>query len=101
MSVILWSDKNGIGVRAPEGLLNGKKFDVKGIEGTGKRNIIDKISDAGRQGAEIIVLYYHDAELYDFQKIINAYNGYLKLSKTKRIKTVYYIVENKLFKVET
>ena len=100
MSVILWSDKNGIGVRAPEGLLNGKKFDVKGIEGTGKRNIIDKISDAGRQGAEIIVLYYHDAELFDLQKIINAYNGYLKLSKTKRIRTVYYIVENKLFNVE-
>jgi len=99
MTVILWSEKKGIGIRIPEGLLDGKKFDVKGIEGTGKRNIIDKISDAGKQGAETIVLYYHDAGLFDLQKIIHAYNGYLKLSKTNRIQTVYYIVENKLFQI--
>jgi hypothetical protein len=98
-SVVLWSDKRGIGIRIPDGLLDGKKFDIKCIEGIGKRNIIDKISDAGSQSAETVVLYYHDAELFDKKKIINAFNGYLKLSKTKRIKTIYYIFENKLFKI--
>jgi hypothetical protein len=99
-SVILWSEREGIGVKMPEGLLDGKKFDIKGIEGTGKRNIIDKISDAGSQGAETIVLYYYDAGIFDLQKITRAYKGYLKLSKTMRVQTVYYIVDNKLHKVE-
>jgi hypothetical protein len=100
-SVVLWSERTGIGISMPEGLLDWKKFDIKGIEGTGKRNIVDKISAAGSQGAETIVLYYHDAGLFDLQKIINAYNGYLKLSKTKRIQTVYYIIDNKLHKIDS
>ena len=83
-----------------EGFLDGKRFDIKGVEGTGGRNVIDKISEAGRQGAESVVLYYHCAYMFDLMKIINAYNGYLKLSTTKRVKNVYYIVDNKLYKIE-
>jgi len=99
-SVILLSEHEGIGIKMPEGLLDGKKFEIKGIEGTGKRNIIDKISDAGSQGAETIVLYYHDAGLFDLHKIAKAYKGYQKLSKTMRVQTVYYIVANKLHKID-
>jgi hypothetical protein len=99
-SVILWSENKGIGIKMPEGLLDGKKFDIKGIEGVGKRNIIDKISDAGGQGAETIVLFYYDAGIFDLHKITKAYKGYLKLSKTNRVQTVYYIINNKLHKIE-
>ena len=99
MSVILGSETPIYQVKAAEGILNGEKFDIKGIEGNGKRNIIDKISDVGRKKAEIAVLYYHDARMFDLQKITNAYNGYLKVSKSKRVQEVYYIVENKLFKL--
>ena len=99
-SIILDSEYTKDGVKTPEGLLDGKKFEIKGIEGTGKRNIIDKISDAGSQGAETIVLYYHVAEIFDLYKISKAYKGYLKLSKTKRVQAVYYIVDNKLNKIE-
>ena len=88
MSIILGSETPIYQVKVAEGTLNGKKFDIKGIEGIGKRNIISKISDAGSQGAEIIVLYYHRVEMFDLQKIINAYNGYLKLSETKRIQNI-------------
>jgi len=66
-SVVLWSEKRGIGISMPEGLLDGKKFDIKGIEGVGKRNIINKISDAGSQGAEAIVLYYYDVSMFNLQ----------------------------------
>ena len=100
-TVVLGSEKRGIGKKAPEGLLDGKEFDIKGIEGTGKRNIIDKISDASYQGVETVVLYFHDADTFNLQKIINAYKGYLKLSKTRRVQNIYYIVDNKLHKVET
>ena len=98
--VILDSEKLGPNVKAIEGLLNENPFDIKGIEGTGKRNIIGKISDASSKGAEIVVLYYHDASMFDKQRIINAYIGYLKLSKINRIHTVYYIVNNKLHRIE-
>ena len=98
-SVILWSEKLGRNVRALEGFLNGIPFDIKGIEGTGKRNIIDKISDASRKGAKTIVLYFHNESVFNLQRIINAYNGYLKLSKTNRIQNVYYIIDNKLHKL--
>jgi hypothetical protein len=98
-SVIFGSEKLGRNVRAIEGFLNGIPFDVKGIEGTGKRNIIDKISDASNKGAETIVLYFHEESVFDRQRIVNAYNGYLKLSKTSKIQTVYYIIGSKLFKL--
>jgi len=99
-NVILESEYMKDCVKTPEGFLDGKRFEIKAIEGTGKRNIIGKISDAGKQGAESVVLYYHDTKMFDKHKIEKAYNGYLKLSKTKRIKTIYYIVDNKLFKID-
>jgi hypothetical protein len=97
--VVFGSEKLGRNVRAVEGYLNGKPFDIKGIEGVGKRNIIDKISNASSKGAEIVVLYFHDAGIFDLRKIVKAYNGYAKLSKINRIQTIYYIVDNKLHKV--
>jgi len=98
-SVILGSEKLGRKIRAIEGYLNGNPFDIKGIEGTGKRNFIDKISDAANKGANTIVLYFHDESVFDRQRIINAYRGYLKLSKTNRIQSVYFINNNKLHKL--
>jgi hypothetical protein len=98
-SVVLVSENMPDGIKTPEGLLDGVKFDIKGIEGTGKRNIIDKISLASRQNAEAIVLYYHDKNIFDEQRIVNAFHGYLKLSKNRSIKTVYYIVNGKLHKI--
>ena len=40
---------------------------------------IDKISDAANKGANTIVLYFHDESVFDRQRIVNAYRGYLKL----------------------
>jgi len=99
-SVILGSEKSKLNKKISEGFLDKKRFEIKGIEGIGGRNIIDKISYAGKQGAEIVVLYFHDTAMFDKQKIINAYNGYLKLSKTKRIQGLYYIVDKKLHRIE-
>jgi hypothetical protein len=99
-NIVLASEKKPEGVRTPEGFLDGKIFDIKGVEGNGKRNIIDKLSEASRQGVEIVVLYYPNADMFDEQKIINAYNGYLKLSKSKRIQAVYYIVNRKLYGIK-
>jgi len=99
MCIILWSEYTEDGIKAPDGFLDGKCFEIKGIEGIGGRNIIDKISLAGSQGAETVVLYYHNKNMFDLHKIINSYKGYLKLSNTKKIQNVYYIVHKKLYKL--
>ena len=98
-SIVLDSEVKNIGESAPEGLLDYVKFDIKGVEGTGRRNIISKITDAGHQGAETIVLYYHIPDVFNLPKITNAYKGYLNLSRTKTVKTVHYIVNGKLHSI--
>jgi hypothetical protein len=98
--VILGSERSTRGIKVAEGFLDGTKFDIKGIEGRGKRNIEYKIYDASRQGAECVVLYYHDANLFSIQHITDGYNAYLRNSKSRRIQNVYYIVDGKLHKIE-
>ena len=98
-TIVLDSEYTKDGIKTPDGFLDGKYFEIKGIEGIGGRNIIDKISDAGHQGAESLVLYYHDSNMFDLQKIINSYKGYSKLSFSKKVKNVYYIVDKKLYKI--
>ena len=97
--VVLWSEK-GIGIKRPEGLLDGKKFEIKSIEGTGKRNIEYKIYEASAQEVETVVLYYHEESLFSKQQVVDGYNAYKRNSKSKRINTLYYIVDKKLYKFE-
>ncbi|GHT80185.1 hypothetical protein FACS189467_1690 [Bacteroidia bacterium] len=89
------------GIKSAEGLLDDTSFEIKGIEGIGGRNIIDKISEASRKGAKTVVLYYHDAGMFEEQRIVNAYNGYLKLSKNRNIQKIYYIINEQLHIVDT
>jgi len=81
----------------PDGLLDGRKFDIKGIEGVGKHNIINNLKGVNRKGAEVIILYYHDKNLFDKAQIKESYQSYLRNSKSKQIQLVYYIVEGKLY----
>jgi len=96
-SIILGAEKSDYKIKVPEGLLNGKKFEIKGVEGLGKNNIINNLKDANKKYVESIVLYYHDKNMF-FEKLLrDDYQSYLRNSKSKRIKNVYYIVDNKLY----
>jgi hypothetical protein len=99
MSIILQSEQMPDGVKTPEGLLGGKRFDIKGVEGTGKRNVEHKITEANKQGVETVVLYYHDKSIFDKQRIMDGYDSYLRNSESKRIKTLYYIVDGQLYRL--
>ena len=97
MSVILKSELSGYKIKTPEGLLNGKLFDIKGIEGTGKNNIINNLKGASKKEVEAIVLYYHDKNLFSEKQLIEGYQFYLRNSHRKNIQHVYYIVDGKLY----
>ena len=96
-SVILGSEKMGREIKTSEGHLNGILFEIKGIEGISKYNIIKDIKDASKKQAEVVVLYYHDITLFSEKQIRESYQSYLRNSKSKRIKFINYIVENKLY----
>jgi hypothetical protein len=98
-SVVLTSEKNLSWRKMPDGRLDDSLFDIKGIEGKGKRNIEHKITEANKQGVETIVLYYHDKNIFDKQRIIDSYDSYLRNSESKRIKTLYYIVDGQLYQL--
>ena len=96
MKVELGSEMPKYKNRVADGLLNGKPFDIKGVEGTGKENILKDIKDASKKRAETIVLYYHSENMFDEKQIRENYKTYLRNSKSKRIRQIYYIVDNKL-----
>ena len=50
--VILGSEKQEYKIKVPDGDLNDKKFDIKGVEGIGKNNIINNLKDTNKKGAE-------------------------------------------------
>jgi hypothetical protein len=58
MEVVLNSEILEEGHTAFDGFLNEIPFEIKGIEGKSNRIIRDKIFDASKKGAEIVVIYY-------------------------------------------
>ena len=99
MSVVLKSEQSNLNGENYDGFLNGIPFEIKGIEVKTNRIIKDKISEASGQKAEIVVLYFHDKTLFDKDFVLNGYKQYLNNSKSKRIKTVYCVVENRFYKI--
>jgi hypothetical protein len=97
MSVILKSEISGYLIKTPEGLLNGKLFDIKSIEGTGKNNIINNMKGASKKKVEAVVLYYHDKNMFSEKQLREGYQFYLRNSQSKHIQNVYYIVDGKLY----
>ena len=97
MSIILNTELLGYQVKTPDGFLNGKLFDIKGIEGNGKNNIINNLKGASKKGVEIIVLYYHDNTMFSEVHLREGYQFYLRNSQRKNIQYVYYIVDRKLY----
>jgi len=96
-AIVLGAERSDYKIRVPEGLLNGKKFDIKGVEGIGKNNIINNFKDTNKKRAETIVLYYHDMIMFSEKQLQEDYQSYLRNSKSKRIQQVYYIIDRKLY----
>jgi hypothetical protein len=99
MSVILESEIREKGVKTPDGLLNGILFDIKGIESESIRNIKNRISEASKQGVDIVVLYFHDSVLFNKDLVKEGYGKYLTNSRSKRIKKVYCIAGKYLHEI--
>jgi hypothetical protein len=95
---ILESEKAGYKIKTPEGFLNDKIFDIKAIESDGKYTVRNKFLSANKQKVETVVLYYHETSVFSIQKLKEGYGQYINMAKADNIKTIYYIIENKLYR---
>ena len=96
----LESENAGIGEKTPDGKLNGMIMDIKAVEGAGKWTVKSKFHEATVQGAECVVLYFHDKSLYSLDRISDGWKKFLEDIDSDRykrsIKKVLCIVERKL-----
>jgi hypothetical protein len=99
MSVVLKSEISEYKTKIPDGLLNDVLFDIKGIEGKSNRTVKDKILEASKQGAETVVLYFHDENMFDIDFVREGCRKYFTNSKNKRIKMVYCIAGKYLYRI--
>ena len=96
----LESEMAPIGVKTPDGTLDGVTMDIKAIEGNGKWAVKDKFHDATKQGVECVILYFHKKELFSLERIEDGWNkfqnDYSSMKYTAAIKQVLCIVEDNL-----
>ena len=76
-AVILESEIAPDGIMSPDGFIDGTIMDIKAIEGHGKWAIKDKLHIATKQGASCVILYFHDKELYPYERIEDGWVKYL------------------------
>lgn len=66
-----------------DGLLDGLNLEIKAVEGNGRWSTRTKIYDAVKQGAESLILYYPDVNLFNYKKVLESWLMYEKFSKQK------------------
>lgn len=65
-SVILRGEQGEIGIKQPDGYLNGRLMDIKGIE---NGNPLYALNRANLQQVEVAILYFHDKNKFDSNSI--------------------------------
>lgn len=96
--IILESEMGDIGQKHFDALMNEIPTDIKAIEGDGKNTIKRALQKAKEQGAQNVVLYFTENEIFSIERLhrsVAAYNGQTK----HRFKDIYFIVDKKVYKL--
>ncbi len=99
--VTLESELAPNGVKTPDGLIDGMVMDIKATEKDGKWSVKKKIHSAAKQGAECIILYFHEKRLFSLERINDGWKKFLVDKDSQPyvaiIKRVICVVEDKAF----
>lgn len=74
--VLLESEKSRENMKSNDGLLNDTPMDIKTVEGNGNWSISSKLSEADKQGASIVVLYFPIPSLYSKRRVLDGIEKY-------------------------
>ena len=97
--VLLESERSREKVKKNDGLLNDLPMDIKTIESNGIWSIATKLSEAEKQGAEVVVLYFPEQSLYSNTRVLDGiekYESNPQIHSLKAIKGCYVIVDQTL-----
>lgn len=92
------------GVGTPDGWLDGLIFEVKGVElPLGSvitcQYVKKRIMKASQKGASVFIMYFHDSRMFSIDELRDGYAAYLRNSSSKRVETLYYILEGRLYEL--
>ena len=94
--ILLKSELAANGVKTPDGILDGSVMEIKSIEHIGKWVIKTKFHSATKQRAEILVLYFHNEDLFSVAMLEDGWNKFQNDKDSQRyertIRTVYCVV---------
>ena len=97
--VLLTSEDKHNYLKTNDGLLNDVPMDIKTIESNGVWSISTKLKEAEKQGAEIVVLFFPDHNLYSKSRVIDGISKYEnnpQIHAMKSITSCLVIAENQI-----
>lgn len=103
--IILESEyPKGEGIKNCDAKLDGFPAEIKAIERIARWTIRTKITNAIKQGATVVILYYPDASLYTESSVINGWNDYLSYSnppsQTSNAISILCVVEGQIIQIK-
>lgn len=95
--IVLESERPETGIKHTDGYLDDTSMDIKAVESSGRWSIRTKLYEAGKQGAECIVLYFPDKSLYSEERLAFGWETFVSdpnaSASVNRIKQVVVLVE--------
>lgn len=98
--ILLESESKAIGIKTPDGTLDGISMDIKSFEGLGKWKVKDKLKEATKQGVETVVLHFPKKGLYSYDRVNEGWNIFKNDESSQNlpqtIKRVVCVIEDKV-----
>jgi hypothetical protein len=99
--VVLENEKGyAEGIKTPDGRLDDKTMDIKGIESDGNYTVKNAFRKVNAQKAEIAVLYFHKAEMFSEQKVKDQWKLFKDRVKRTSIKEVLCVIGDRVVSIK-
>lgn len=82
--------------KKPDGIYNGKTFDMSTIGGVGENNIKNALNHSKAKRAKVAVIYFPDDQLFSFDRLSNGINRFHGQTDY-RFEKIIYIVDGKIY----
>ena len=86
--VLLGSEENPYYLKNNDGLLNDLPMDIKTVESNGVWSISSKLREAEKQGAQVVVLYFPQTDLYSRSRVLDGISKYENNPQIQAIKSI-------------
>ena len=86
--VLLVSEESPNYSKTCDGFLNDMPMDIKTVESNGAWSISSKLREAEKQGAEVVVIYFPEREMYSKNRVLDGIGKYENNPQIHAIKSI-------------